>query len=214
MITVPQIESREKCYKCYRPKSSCMCYHVRPAETKTKFVILMHPKEYRKIKNGTGHLTHLSLPNSELHVGINFSAHKRVNELLNDAQNLCYLLYPDQNSIEINSHKLSLEGKNVVIFIIDSTWACAKKMLRESTNISSLQSISFTHTKTSEFAIKEQPAEYCLSTIESTLCVLELMDKNGDEMIEKSSLEEFLHPFKKMIEFQIEFMDECKNPRF
>jgi DTW domain-containing protein YfiP len=174
----------------------------------------MHPKEYRKIKNGTGHLTHLSLPNSELHVGINFSEHKRVNELLNDAQNLCYLLYPDQNSIEINSHKLSHEGKNVVIFIIDSTWACAKKMLRESTNISSLQSISFTHTKTSEFAIKEQPAEYCLSTIESTLCVLELMDKNGDETIEEGGLEEFLHPFKKMIEFQIEFMDECKNPRF
>ena len=191
-----------------------MCYHVRPIKTKTKFVILMHPKEYRKIKNGTGHLTHLSLPNSELYVGIDFSTHKRVNELLDDAQNLCYLLYPDQNSIEINSHKLSSEDKNVVIFIIDSTWACAKKMLRESTNIALLQSISFTHTKTSKFAIKEQPAEYCLSTIESTLCVLELMNQNSDEMIEKSSLAEFLHPFKKMIEFQIEYMQECKNPRY
>jgi len=214
MITVSQIESREKCYKCYRPQSSCMCYHVRPIETQTKFVILMHPKEYRKIKNGTGHLTHLSLPNSELYVGIDFSLDGRINELLQDTKNLCYLLFPSKDSIEINSHKLSHEGKNVVIFIIDSTWACAKKMLRESTNISSLQSISFTHTKTSEFAIKEQPAEYCLSTIESTLCVLELMNKNSDEMIKESSLEEFLNPFKKMIEFQIEFMDEYKNPRF
>jgi DTW domain-containing protein YfiP len=174
----------------------------------------MHDKEYRKIKNGTGHLTHLSLPNSELYVGIDFSMHKRVNELLDDTQNLCYLLYPDKKSIEINSHKLSYEEKNVVIFIIDSTWACAKKMLRESRNIASLQSISFTHTKTSEFAIKEQPAEYCLSTIESTLCVLELMNQNSDEMIEESSLKEFLHPFKKMIAFQIEYMQECKNPRF
>jgi len=214
MIERLQVERREKCYKCYRPKSSCMCQHIRHVETKTKFVILMHPKEYRKIKNGTGHLTHLSLPNSELYVGIDFSLDGRINELLQETKNLCYLLFPSKDSIEINSHQLSLEGKNVVIFIIDSTWACAKKMLRESTNISSLQSISFTHTKTSEFAIKEQPAEYCLSTIESTLCVLELMDKNGDEIIEKSSLEEFLHPFKKMIEFQIEYMQECKNPRF
>ena len=115
MIERLQVERREKCYKCYRPKSSCMCQHIRHVETKTKFVILMHPKEYRKIKNGTGHLTHLSLPNSELYVGIDFSLDGRINELLQETKNLCYLLFPSKDSIEINSHQLSLEGKNVVI---------------------------------------------------------------------------------------------------
>ena len=191
-----------------------MCSHVRPVQTKTKFVILMHPKEYRKIKNGTGHLTHLSLPNSELHVGIDFSSHTRINEILGDEKNICYLLYPSKESIEINSHKISREGRDVVIFVIDSTWACSKKMLRLSSNISSLQSISFTHTKRSEFAIKEQPEDYCLSTIESVLCVMEILDKNGEEEITKESFEGFLNPFKKMIDFQIEYMQECQNPRF
>ncbi len=180
-----------------------MCSHVRPVETKTRFVILMHPKEYRKIRNGTGHLTHLSLPNSELHVGIDFSSHKRINEILDDEKNICYLLYPAKDAIEINSHKISKEGQDRVIFIIDSTWACAKKMLRLSKKISALQSISFTHTKTSEFAIKEQPEDYCLSTIESVLTVMELLNENGDEKIGKESFEEFLNPFKKMIEFHI-----------
>lgn len=191
-----------------------MCSHVRAVETKTKFVILMHPKEYRKIRNGTGHLTHLSLPNSELHVGIDFSSHTRINEILDDEKHLCYLLYPSKESIEINSHKISREGRDVVIFIIDSTWACSKKMLRLSKKISALQSISFTHTKKSEFAIKEQPEDYCLSTIESVLTVMELLNENGDEEIEKNSFEGFLNPFKKMIDFQIEYMHECKNPRF
>ena len=191
-----------------------MCSHVRPVETKTKFVILMHPKEYRKIKNGTGHLTHLSLPNSELYVGIDFSSHNRINEILGDEKNICYLLYPDKDATEINSHKISREGRDVVIFVIDSTWACSKKMLRLSKNISSLQSISFTHTKKSEFAIKEQPEDYCLSTIESILCVMEILDKNGEEEITKESFEGFLNPFKKMIDFQIEYMQECQNPRF
>jgi len=30
----------------------------------------MHPKEYRKEKNGTGHMTKLQLENSEIIVGI------------------------------------------------------------------------------------------------------------------------------------------------
>ena len=38
-----------------------MCEHAYPVDTKTKFVILMHPKEFKKIKNGTGHLTHYYL---------------------------------------------------------------------------------------------------------------------------------------------------------
>ena len=67
---------REICYKCYRPKTSCICEHViNPIKTNTKFVILMHPKEYRKTKNGTGHMTNNSLENCELHVGIDFSNH-------------------------------------------------------------------------------------------------------------------------------------------
>ena len=80
----------------------------------------MHPKEYRKTKNGTGHMTNNSLENCELYVGIDFTNHKRVNELLNDDNYESFILYPDLNSIKLNTQKLPTE-KKALIFIIDST---------------------------------------------------------------------------------------------
>jgi len=200
-------DARAKCYRCYRPQSSCMCPHVRPVQTRTRFVILMHPKEYRKIKNGTGHLTHLSLPNSELHIGIDFSTHQRVNALISDPMNNCYLLYPSKESVPLNRHSVTAGGKQTVIFVLDATWDCSKKMLTLSRNLQDLQHISFEHDRRSRFEIKAQPEVHCLSTIESTLCVLELLNAQGDEAIEPESLKTFLNPFFAMIRYQKSCVD-------
>ncbi|MDD2896652.1 MAG: DTW domain-containing protein [Aliarcobacter sp.] len=196
-------DQREVCYKCYRPKSSCVCqYTINPIDTNTKFVILMHPKEYRKTKNGTGHMTNNSLENCELYVGIDFSNHSRVNELLNDENYEAYILYPDENSIKLNTQKLPSE-KKALVFIIDSTWPCSKKMLRLSKNLHNLKKVSFEHDKSSQFKIKTQPNQYCLSTIESTLCLLELLNLQNIENISNNSLENFLTPFEKMVDYQV-----------
>lgn len=162
----------------------------------------MHPKEFRKTKNGTGHMTNNSLQNCELQVGIDFTNNKRVNELLNDRSYEPYVLYPDINSIKLNTQKLSKE-KISLIFIIDSTWPCSKKILRLSKNLQNLRKISFEHDKSSQFKIKTQPNQYCLSTIESTLCVLEQLAFQNIESITNNSLENFLNPFEKMVEYQV-----------
>ena len=201
-------KTREKCYKCYRPKSSCMCkYIINPIETKTKFVILMHPKEFKKTKNGTGHLTNNSLENCELYVGIDFSSHKRVNQLLNDKSYSPYVLYPGEQSIKLNTQNLPKEKKSL-IFIIDSTWPCSKKMLRLSKNLQSLQKISFEHDKLSQFKIKTQPNKYCLSTIESTLCIIELLNKQKIENIKSKEYQDFLKPFNQMVDYQLDCIKE------
>jgi DTW domain-containing protein YfiP len=196
-------EGREKCYRCYRPLSSCMCAYVKPITTRTKFVILMHPKEFKKTKNGTGRLTYLSLPNSELYIDIDFSEHTAINALIDDPKNLCYLLYPGKNSLNLHQERIEADGKGVVIFIIDSTWPCSVKMLRLSKNLQTLPRVSFTHSKISQFRIKEQPKEFCLSTIESTLSVLEVLNQQGVESIEEGDLVNFLDPFSAMVEYQI-----------
>jgi DTW domain-containing protein YfiP len=188
-----------------------MCEHVRPIKTKTKFVILMHPKEFQKVKNGTGHLTHLSLPNSELYIGVDFRDHRRVNALVQDTNNLCYVLYPDNDSHNLNEDKIEAEGRQVVIFIIDATWSTAQKLLNVSSNLQVLPKLSFTHTKSSQFQIKEQPEAYCLSTIESTLTILELLDRHKMEVITREAFDGFLDPFKAMIKYQIECIAESKS---
>lgn len=203
---------RAKCYQCHRPKSSCMCGHICPIETQTKFIVLMHPKEFKKTKNGTGHLTHLSLPNSELFMGIDFSDNARINEIIEAYES--FILYPSAHAINLSHQNPLTETslhvkKPMAIFLIDSTWACSLKMMRESKNLHGLSHISFDATKRSEFKIKEQPLEYCLSTIESTLTVLELLTRWQIETIAHEKLDTFLTPFHAMIDYQL---DCIQNP--
>ncbi len=165
----------------------------------------MHPKEFRKTKNGTGHFTNLSLTNCEIFVGIDFTRHKKINAILDDTNNNCFVLYPSKNGINLNTENIAKANKNTVLFLIDSTWPCSRAMLKASPNLDALPKVSFSHTKRSEFLFKEQPKEYCLSTMESTHCILELLNAQDVENIREEKLEQFLSPFKHMVKYQTEY---------
>ena len=195
--------NRSVCYNCYRPQTSCMCSYITPIETSKRFIILMHPKEFKKTKNGTGHFTNLSLKNCEIHVGIDFTEHVAINNIINDPSNICYTLYLHVSSINLNEEAIGEEKRKTVIFLIDSTWPCSRAILTASPNIDALQKVSFTHTEVSKFTFKEQPKAYCLSTMESTLCVLKLLNTQHVEKIENKKLNHFLLPFEKMVEYQL-----------
>ena len=199
---------REKCYACYGPKSSCMCEYINAVDTDTKFVILMHPKEFKKVKNNTGFFTHLSLSNSEVFIGIDFTKHKRINEIINTHDS--YILFPSQDSLNLTQTYPKRSDKNLAIFLIDSTWSCTKKIFTQSQNLNRLQHMSFTTTKTSKYDIKTQPNEDYLSTIESTLVVLELLNNHQIESVKEEELKGFLNPFFKMIEYQKKLIE---NPQ-
>ena len=91
---------RKRCYSCFRPMSSCMCKHIHVVDTDTKFVILMHPKEFKKVKNNTGYFTHRSLSNSEIFMGIDFSEHRRINEIIDTHES--YILFPSEDAINLS----------------------------------------------------------------------------------------------------------------
>ena len=194
---------RTICYNCYRPTTSCMCSYITPIETNTQFIILMHPKEFKKTKNGTGHFTNLSLKNCEIHIGVDFSQNDTINKIINNPSNTCYVLYPSRTSINLNESSIGSKDRNTVLFLIDSTWPCSRSILLHSPNIQRLEKVSFTHTKVSGFTFKQQPKEYCLSTMESTLCVLKLLTEHKLEDLDRKSLDGFLLPFKKMVEYQL-----------
>jgi DTW domain-containing protein YfiP len=190
-----------------RPSSSCICKHTRPLQTKTRFIILMHPKEYKKEKNGTGRMTQLQLENSEIIVGVDFTNNKRVNEILKNENCSSFLLYPGNDSFNLSTRKSTemnaFMGSHPHLFILDATWPCARKMLKLSTNLQQLKSVSFDNEITSKFIIKQQPQPLCLSTIESVFTVLNLL-KEGN--LEKCDTKDFLLPFEKMIAYQVEYI--------
>ena len=198
-----------------RPSSTCICKHISPFQTKTRFIILMHPKEYRKEKNGTGHMTKLQLENSEIIVGVDFTNNNRVNEILTKEKSCSFLLYPGKDnfnlSIRESSEINSFMGNNPHIFLLDGTWPCARKMLKLSKNLQKLKRISFDNKIKSKFIIKQQPESLCLSTIESVYTVLNLL-KEGD--LEQCDTKDFLIPFEKMIECQVKYILNPNNKNY
>lgn len=187
-----------------RPSSSCVCKYINSIQTNTRFVILMHPMEYRKEKNGTGNMTKLQLKNSEIIVGVDFTKHKRVNEILADKKNDSFLLYPGKENfnLSLKNHKetKAFVGETPYLFILDGTWPCARKMLKLSSNLQKLKRVSFANEIKSKFIIKQQPNSLCLSTIESVYTVLNILNAAN---VEQCNTKNFLLPFEKMIAYQV-----------
>ena len=54
-----EIFQRESfCYQCFRLEKNCLCHLIKPFETKTHFVLLMHPMEAKNnFPNATFSLT-------------------------------------------------------------------------------------------------------------------------------------------------------------
>ncbi len=196
-----------------RPTGSCICKYINRIQTKTRFVILMHPKEYKRERIGTGRMTNLQLKNSEIIVDVDFTNNKRVNEILNNEENCPLLLYPGKDSFNLSVRKsedmISFMGNKPHIFILDGTWFCARKMLRLSMNLQKIKRVSFDNSIKSKFIIKQQPQSICLSTIESVYTVLNLLTAGK---LEHCETKDFLVPFEKMIEHQIKcFLDPNNN---
>lgn len=196
---------RTLCLKCFRSVKNCFCKYIKPFDTNTHFVLLMHPIEAYKMKTGTGRLSNVALKNSEIIVGIDFTENKRVNSILNDKDSYSMILYPGIDSINVSRGELSkglLDNRKLSIFLIDSTWYYSKKILRLSRNLQTLPKISFNSEYKSQFIFKKQPSEECLSTIESIYYFLDECDKHGIESVgnNKGTL---LDVFNRMVDFQL-----------
>lgn len=179
-----------------------------PLSTATRFVLLTHPREARREKAGTGRLTHLSLPNSEIVVGAAFEDHPRVDALLADERSHVVLLYPGVEAVNLSAvvapppSGLFPVDRQLVVLLLDATWSCARKMLKLSPRLQRLPRIMFTPAAPSRFIIKQQPMEGCLSTLESVHEVLVALDRLGLEDYARPA--QLLELFAQMQRFQID----------
>lgn len=184
-------------------------------ETRARFVFLMHPKEFKHEKAGTGRLTHLCLANSEIQMGIGFDDHAPVQALLRDPANFPVLLYPGEHARNLSQGELppaELGGRRLVILLLDGTWSCARKMLRLSPSLQRLPRIMFTPSTLSRFVIKQQPQDGCLSTLEATHEVLLALERGG---LDRYPLpDQLLGLFARMQEFQIRCARDPSRPGY
>ena len=205
---------RETCVRCRRPSDSCLCPQAAPMDTRTRIVLLMHPMEWRRTKCATGRLTCLNLSNSEIIPGLEFDGNPRVRALIDNPANYCVLLYPGENAINLSegTFPTDLLGNRVlVVFLVDATWACSRKVLALSPGLLTLPRVMFTPSSPSRYYIKRQPHAWCLSTLEATHQLLLSLEAVGlDSYQDKTRLPAV---FEAMQEYQVKRMTADRRPR-
>lgn len=203
------------CVKCIQPDFSCYCKSIKPVECAINFVILIHPIEAKR-RIATGRMSHLCLAGSHLINGQNFSDNQLVNSLIADPSHQSVLLYPGPKSTNVSILSESqrreqfLTEKKLRIFVVDGTWATARRTVRQSLNINRLPRISFSATKTSNFRVRKQPAPHCFSTIEAIHHTIELFDSSKNQTDHIRPYDHLLDVFNGMVERQLTFMNEVQ----
>lgn len=204
---------RSLCLTCRQPQFSCFCPYVKSFDPQIKFMILIHPIEFRR-RIATGRMSHLCLENSQLIIGQNYSENDEVNAVINDPKNYCVALYPGLIAKDLTSKtleerkKLFPTDKKLVIFVIDGTWATAKKMVFQSKNLYPLPRICFTPPAPSNFRVRKQPAPGCYSTVEAIHHTIELLGPTQGFELATGDHHGLLHVFDKMVEKQLQFIDQ------
>ena len=212
---------REHCPVCIQPRTGCYCPHVQRFDPNISFVILIHPIEMRR-RIATGRMSHLCLEQSHLISGQNYSDNEIVNGLIQDPQRHSVILYPGPDSQNLSSmpqdqrRELVPAGKKLTVFVIDGTWATAKKMMRESQNLRALPQICFAPEKPSTFRVRKQPSDLCYSTIEAIHQTIELLGDSQGFVTAQRWHDNLLEVFDVMVERQLDYLktSEEKNGAF
>lgn len=213
---------RVTCYRCFWPRDLCWCGSLTPMETRTRFVFLMHPKEFKQEKAATGRLTHLCLHRSEIHMGIAFDEHEAVQELIRDPAHFPVLLYPGREALDLGAaagdraalaaFTGQLAGRRLVVFLLDATWSLGRKMLRLSPSLQRLPRIMFTPSAPSRYVIKQQPHPGCLSTLEATHELLLALARAGLDHYPQP--EQLLRVFDRMQDYQLRCAADPNRPGY
>lgn len=189
-------EPRAVCMRCHRPQRVCYCAHLVSIPTRTRVVILQHPRE-RDMPIGTAHMATLCLPSSELHVGVDWTQSAALERALGDAERPPVLLYPGDGARDLKREPL--DGACTLV-VLDGTWWQARKLLRSNPNLAALPRVAFVPEKPSEYRIRKEPQDEYVSTIEALAEVLPLLEPGAAP----ETFATLLTPFRAMVDAQLE----------
>lgn len=186
-------EPRALCPRCRRPPVVCYCHALPLLATRTRVVILQHPRE-RDMPIGTARMASLCLPQASLHVGVRWDGHPALTPLLSDPARPPILLYPAGDARDILREP---PPGPVTLVVVDGTWSQAKGVVRDNAILRSLPRYAFAAPEPSQYRIRREPHEEYVSTIEALMYVLGALE--GDAPRFRALLE----PLRAMVDAQL-----------
>jgi hypothetical protein len=150
-------------------------------------------------------MAHLALPNSIVRVAYDFARDPVVHSILTEpSPSFVAVLFPGPDARDVATLP---PGQTLTLIVIDGTWSQARSLLRSNPALAALPRVAFAPRKLSEYRIRRQPAELCVSTIEALAEVLSIIEPPG------LSFERLLDPFQAMVKQQEQFATEINSRR-
>jgi DTW domain-containing protein YfiP len=195
-------EPRVVCPRCRRPRSVCFCAALVPLATKTRVLILQHPRE-RDVGINTARIARLGLAGAILRSDVDFSDDPVVREVLADGN--AYVLFPGKDAIAVETAHFA---SPITLVVLDGTWWQARKLLKANPALAALPRLCLTPSGPSVYGqIRREPADHCVATLEAVAHVLGHLE--GDP----SRFAALLAPLDAMVRRQLYFATEVATHR-
>lgn len=192
--------SRAVCYQCRRAKVACLCGRIEKQPNKIKVIVLQHPDEVSNPK-ASCIIAELGLQLYQRWSGEDFSRHPGLNRLLDEYLAQVAILYPSINSVELHAAAGGGTACSVkYLIVIDATWRKAKKIWSLCPRLQKIPAFKLPSGMLSNYRIRKQPEAGYLSTLESIVAGLRLIE------CRPQAYQPLLDLFAEMIDFQINKM--------
>ena len=175
---------RLHCTRCHRAEKTCICRWIVDMASLVEVVILQHPLEANQVK-GSASLLHLSLSNSQMHIGELFDI-AALSDVLYASGKRPILLYPAFNEAvqhivnapPVFSDELLEAPENCRLIVLDSTWRKSRKMLYLNPLLQTLPRLSLKDVPASHYHIRKAHSAHQLSSLEASCYALIQLEKN------------------------------------
>ncbi|XP_051981200.1 tRNA-uridine aminocarboxypropyltransferase 2-like [Xyrauchen texanus] len=184
-----------------RPVKVCLCPYLpaHPLDVSTSLYIVQHPAEESRVLRTVPLLTACLPPGKcKVFIGRRFSEerHPELAAVCKDTHTL--LLYPGASAenLEDVTSDFSSTPHNVVL--IDGTWSQAKDMFLRNGLFRLPRQVQLGSAPSSQYVIRTQPTNMCVSTLECAAVTLAIMEKNHNIQ------EVLLKPLQALCSFQLQ----------
>ncbi len=181
---------RETCFKCFKPRSTCVCALIDPVDNRTGVFVLQHPRE-RAHPIGTARFVELGLRRSRVDVAYSEGLKARLKLPPRTG-----LLFPRPDARDLET--LPEEDRPEHLLVLDGTWAHARSLYRQNPWLSELPHYQLSPTAPSRYRIRREPSPEYVSTLESVLLALRILEP------ETRGFDGLLRAFDSMVDTQIE----------
>ncbi|XP_004640657.1 DTW domain-containing protein 2 isoform X1 [Octodon degus] len=200
-LPVEQTARRPECGRCSRPQKVCLCpfLPVHPLHISTHLYIIQHPAEENKVLR-TVPLLEACLPQDKckVKIGRRFSEERDTELSTVCRKSGTLIFYPGAEATNLEEFILDSPVYPSTIIIIDGTWSQAKDIFYKNSLFRFPKQVQLKTTISSQYVIRMQPTNRCLSTLECAAVALSILEKNN------SILETLLRPLQALCSFQLQ----------